>query len=184
MGVVVERFVRSTITPDERDELVRVDELAQGLIGFLHQHEGEIRVTHVHGAQSSAIQAIVARLLMEEMGFEQEVILTQSDGFVSRARPDFVFRLAPKRGILAEVERGGTINNNHDLKDFWKAHVASDAQHLFLVVPNSNWASDGSPRERPFRRVVHRLGAFFGDPRTEVDVVSLHVFGYGDLASV
>lgn len=184
MGVAVECFVRSTVTAEEQNELVRVDELARGLAGFLHQHEDEIRVAHVHGAQSSAIQAIVARLLTEKMGFEQEVILTQSDGFVSRARPDFIFRLAPGRGILAEVERGGTVNNNHDLKDFWKTHVASDAQHLFLVVPNSNWASDGSAREKPFRRVAHRLGAFFGDPRTEVDVLSLHIFGYGDGVAV
>ncbi len=175
--------MRSAITPDEREEQVRVDELARGLARFLHQHEAEIRVAHVHGAHSSAIQVIVARLLMEEMGFEQEVILTQSDGFVSRARPDFIFRLAPGRGILAEVERGGTVNNNHDLKDFWKAHVASDAHHLFLVVPKANWARDGTPREKPFRRVSHRLGAFFGDPRAEVDVVSLHIFGYGDEAS-
>jgi hypothetical protein len=27
---------------------------------------------------------------------------------VTYARPDFFFRLAPERGILAEVERGGT----------------------------------------------------------------------------
>ncbi len=58
------------------------------------------------------------------------------------------------------MERGVTTLNNHDLKDMLKAHIAPDAQHLFL-------------------RVCRRLGAFFGDPRREVDVLSLHVFGYG-----
>lgn len=62
------------------------------------------------------------------------------------ARLDFVLRLGPNRGILAEVERGGTVNN-HDLKDVWKAHIGLDAQHLFLVVPNSSLRKDGPPRE-------------------------------------
>jgi hypothetical protein len=36
----------------------------------------------------------------------------------------------------------------------------------------------GAVRERPFVKVVRRMGAFFGDPRREVDVLSVHVFGY------
>jgi hypothetical protein len=31
----------------------------------------------------------------------------------------------------------------------------------------------------PTGRVLVRLGSFFGDQRREIDVVSLHVFGYG-----
>ena len=85
-------------------------------------------------------------------------------------------------GVIAEVERGGTVTNNHDLKDIWKAHLAQDAQHLFLIVPNSNWKQSGLPRERPFLRVTHRMGAFFGDARREIDVLTCHVFGYGRLA--
>jgi hypothetical protein len=79
---------------------------------------------------------------------------------------------------IAEVERGGTTNNNHALKDMWKAHLAPDAHHLFLIVPMINWKENGSPRERPFTRVASRIGAFFGDPRREVDVLSAHIFGY------
>ena len=71
------------------------------------------------------------------------------------------------------------MNNNHDLKDLWKAHIAPDAQHLFLIVPYANWLSNGASREKPFRRVTNRLSAFFGDARREVDVVSVHIFGYG-----
>jgi hypothetical protein len=78
-----------------------------------------------------------------------------------------------------EVERGGTVTNNHDLKDLWKAHLAPNVQHLFLVVPISNWSGEGKARERPFMRVCNRLAAFFGEPRREVDVVSCHIFGYG-----
>jgi len=162
--------------------MVLVDELARELASHLQASDERIAVAHVHGAQSGAIQSIVADLLTKKLGFREEVVLTPDDGFVTGARPDFFYRLSKDRGILAEVERGGTVNNNHDLKDLWKAHVSPDAQHLFLVVPNANWAVTGRVRERPYVRVRNRLAAFFGDPRREIDVVSLHVFGYGRLA--
>jgi len=157
-----------------------VDELAEQLESHLEASIHRIGAAHVHNAPSSAIQSIVSDLLEAQLGFKEEVILTPAESFVTSARPDFFYRLEEGRGILAEVERGGAVNNNHDLKDLWKAHVAPDAQHLFLIVPFANWTPDGNPRERPFKRVQHRLGAFFGDPRREVDIVSLHVFGYGD----
>ena len=115
----------------------------------------------------------------EELGFDEEMRLAGEVGLTTQVRPDFIFHLEPGRGILAEVERGGTTTNNHDLKDFWKTHIAPDAQHLFLVVPNANWSASGRARERPFVRVSLRLSAFFGDPRREVDVLSAHIFGYG-----
>lgn len=180
MSVQRSRFVRSTLSATEEAELRVVDALALELERHLKSKSADIATAHVHGAASSAIQAIVSHLLRSELGFDEEVVLTPTDGFVTAARPDFIYRLGERRGILAEVERGGTVNNNHDLKDLWKAHIAPDAQHLFLIVPNANWTNDGSPRERPFKRVTNRLAAFFGDPRREVDVVSLHIFGYGE----
>lgn len=174
-----ERFVRSSLTDDNVRELAEVDDLAQILVRHLTEHAGDIDLVHVHGAQSSAVQAIVSTLLREQLGFGEELVLTPDLGFVTSARPDFFYTLSTGRGILAEVERGGTTNNNHDLKDLWKTHIARDAQHLFLIVPMSNWSASGRGRERPFKRVSRRLAAFFGDPRREIDVVSLHVFGYG-----
>lgn len=179
MTVEVARFVRSSLSEAEALELRIVDALAAELATHLETRAASVAEAHVHGAPSSAIQLIVADLLMSELGFEEEVVLTPEEGFVTAARPDFVYRLSSGRGIIAEVERGGAVNNNHDLKDVWKAHIASDAQHLFLIVPNANWTRGGTPRERPFKRVKHRLAAFFGDPRREIDIVSLHVFGYG-----
>ena len=182
MGVRYERFVRSALTPEEVSEVEGVDRIAGLLRAHLESEEARSTCSRAWRA-SSVIQAILGELLLRS-GFDTEVVLTPEDGFVTRARPDFVFRLGPKRGILAEVERGGTVNNNHDLKDVWKAHIAPDAQHLFLVVPNSNFREDGSPREKPFVRVVHRAASFFGDPRREIDLVSMHVFGYGRVLPV
>ena len=163
----------------ESQEIASVDALAEQLRAFLEQSSDVLATAHVFGAGSRAIQAIVASLLTERLGFGEEVVLTPQSGFVTMSRPDFFYRLGEGRGILAEVERGGTTTNNHDLKDFWKANLAPDAHHLFLVVPVANWKEGGEPRERPYALVARRLGAFFGDPRREVDVLSAHVFGYG-----
>jgi hypothetical protein len=173
------RFVRTATSPGEARELDRVDALAHSLLDHLDARRQDIDVVHVHNAGSGVVQKIVSELLTDDLGFGEEVVLTPQDGLVTHARPDFFFRLGEARGVLAEVERGGTTTNNHDLKDIWKAHISPDTQHLFLVVPMSNWREDGSSRERPFRRVASRVGAFFGDPRREIDVLSAHVFGYG-----
>ena len=179
MGVEYRRFAKSVESDFQISELAVVDSLAQRLLSHLKEQAETIDELHVYGAQSSTIQDVVGQLLTSELDFASEVVLTPSDGFVTRARPDFFYRLGSGRGVLAEVERGGAVNNNHDLKDVWKAHIAPDAQHLFLVVPNSNWSAGGQAREKPFPRVASRLASFFGDTRREIDVVSIHLYGYG-----
>lgn len=104
-------------------------------------------------------------------------MLNPQTGFVTQARPDFSYCLGPGR-IIAEVERGSTTTNNHDLKDVWKAHIAPDSHHLFLIVPRYNWKADGCARGRPFQIVARRLGAFFRDPLRKIDVLTAHVFAY------
>ncbi|MEZ5093547.1 hypothetical protein [Nocardioides sp.] len=172
------RHTKAIVPPEYAEELARVDDLAARLVEHIRASTREIGALHVHGAKSKALQDHFAVLLRRELGFREEVVLTQQTGFVTQARPDFVFALGDGRGVIAEVERGGTTTNNHDLKDVWKAHIAPDAHHLFLIVPVNNWKADGSPRERPFQIVSRRLGAFFGDPRREIDVLSAHVFAY------
>jgi hypothetical protein len=80
------------------------------------------------------LASIESSILKDALGFEEEVLLTPEDGIVSRPRPDFFYRLGRDQGMIAEVERGGTVTNNHDLKDIWKTYLAQDAQHLFLIV--------------------------------------------------
>jgi hypothetical protein len=173
-----ERLVREPLSAHEVTEMVSVDDAAQRLRQHIQARSYAIDAAHVHGAQSSVIQALIGSLLLT-IGFHEEEVLRPQEGFVTHARPDFFLHLGANRGVLAEVERGGTVNNNHNLKDIWKAHIAADAQHLFLIVPVSNFKPDGSARERPFRRVVHRASSFFGDERRQIDIVSLHIFGYG-----
>lgn len=179
MSIGYVRLQRSHTTNEEKPILEVVDGLAARLRAQLQEQSLLIDTAHVHGASSSKVQAIVSTILRAQLGFTEELLLTAQDGVVSKPRPDFYFPLGPERGVIAEVERGGTVTNNHDLKDIWKAHISPDTQHLFLIVPNANWNAAGATRERPFPRVAHRLGAFFGDRRREIDVLSCHVFGYG-----
>ncbi|MCL8025042.1 hypothetical protein [Nocardioides bruguierae] len=173
-----QRWIKAQPSAEEATEIALVDELAEKLVAHIDMTSKVISELHVHGAQSKKIQDHFSLLLHDELGFDEEVVITPEDGLVSRARPDFFYRFDSHRGILAEVERGGAVTNNHDLKDLWKAHMSPDAHHLFLMVPNNNWREDGTSREKPFPIVARRLGAFFGDIRREVDVVSVHVFGY------
>ena len=182
MAVGYRRFVRSSLTPEQSADVERASELARRLRVHLDQESAQIDMLHIYGAQSSVIQGLVADVLRSRLEFQEEVVITPEDGLVTRARPDFFYSLGAGRGIIAEVERGGTVTNNHDLKDLWKTHISPDAQHLFLVVPNANWSFAGKARETPFARVQNRLSAFFGDPRREVDVLSCHIFGYGRLS--
>ena len=172
------RLQRSTTKAG--DDIVKiVDGLAARLQVELERQGPAIDAAHVHGASSSRVQQIVSEILKSQLGFKEEKVLTAETGVVSRPRPDFYYPIGPERGVIAEVERGGTVTNNHDLKDIWKAHISPDTQHLFLIVPNANWNEAGGTRERPFARVAHRLGAFFGEPRREIDVATCHIFGYG-----
>lgn len=172
-------FLRPGASDDERAEAEAVSRLVDVLVERLEAVEDDIDIAHVHGARSSMIQRIVSTILTERLGFDEEVVITPEEGLFSRPRPDFVFEVNAGRKVIAEVERGGTVTNNHDLKDLWKAHISTEIQHLVLVVPVANWNASGHARERPFVRVSHRLGAFFLDERRAVDVLSCHVIGYG-----
>ena len=170
--------MKAAIPPEHSQRSMKSTRWRERLLRHIHDTSAEIAAIHVHGAKSLAVQAHFAKLLRLELGFGEEVVLTPQSGFVTQARPDFFFRLGPGRGVIAEVERGGTTTNNHDLKDLWKAHLSPDSHHLFLIVPWNNWKADGSARERPFQVVARRIGAFFGDPRREIDVLSAHIFAY------
>ena len=115
------RFVRSTLTPAEQTEADVVDGIANRLEEYLAGHTVEIDDVHVFRASSAKVQDVVGGLL-REVGFREEVVHTPQAGFVTRSRADFAYRLGEGRGVIAEIERGGTTTNNHDLKDFWNRH--------------------------------------------------------------
>ena len=112
MGVRYERFVRSGTTPDEVTEVETVDRIAGLLRAHLESEEARIDIAHVHGAQSSVIQEILWELLRRS-GFDTEVVITPEDGFVTRARPDFFFRLGPERSSSCRSTTRSRISPAH-----------------------------------------------------------------------
>jgi hypothetical protein len=103
-----QRHVKSQLTPALTEELHTVDALAQRLLEAMVEAADELRELHVFNAKSAAVQTLLSRVLHDELHFQEEVVLRPQDGLVTRARPDFFFPLSDERGILAEVERGGT----------------------------------------------------------------------------
>lgn len=168
---------QSDLTDHEAEEVADVAALAEDFLEHLRSIGDNIDLLHKHGAQSRVIQELMTEWLVEERQFRAEVIDAFEDG--RRLRPDFVGGLGGGRGVLVEVERGGAVTNNHDLKDLWKCHLCSSTHHLFLLVPNANWNKAGAVREKPFLRTSSRLRSFFDSPRVHVDVLSAWVIGYG-----
>lgn len=171
-------FQRAQLDGEERVEAERVAQIAAGLDEFLTSRAADINRAHQLHAGSKLIQSIVGEYLVP-LGFEDEYRVRGPGDYAGAARADFYGRLDPGRGVLVEVERGGVHTNNHDLKDLWKAHLSPEVQHLFLIVPMANWRADGRARERPFQRMPSRFEAFFKNPEQWIDLISLHVFGYG-----
>ena len=147
MPVSYERRVRETVTVDEVSELRRVDQLARRLEAHLLDQSGEIDGVHIHGASSSRVQTIVAELLVTELEFGTEIVLTPEDGLVTRARPDFFYRLSPSRGVafmslamddLVELLRPQHLSPPEDRRV--QDRVACSVEHGRTSAPSPLWS--------------------------------------------
>ena len=74
-----QRWVRSSLTDSELAELELVDGLAATLGRHLDETLDDVKRLHIHGAQSKSLQDHFATILLEELGFEEEVVLTPQD---------------------------------------------------------------------------------------------------------
>ena len=163
---------------------MEVESVALRLKTHLEAISHVIDETHVWKATSDSIY----KTFFPWLATNYDVVIESTTGFARTRtpfnRPDAQISLDDERPhrILVEVERGGTITNGHDLKDIWKTHLSEYAKHLILVVPNTIVDENGKMRgDRAFIQSSARLGSFFGNPRTQLDVWSLHIFGYGPL---
>jgi hypothetical protein len=176
------QFAVANPEQEDADEIAKVGMIADAMRAELERSSAEIESRHVHAAQSNDIQNVFFPWL--EATYTVKIECTE--GFENtatrgnRADAQLLIDGDTQRRILIEVERGGTVTNNHDLKDIWKAHLSPLVQHLFLVVPNAIVDGAGAWRsDQAFRRCQDRLGGFFDHERTRIDVLSLHLFGYG-----
>jgi len=158
---------------DQDETFVKVFQKAEALRDFLNQSDiqTEIQRVNVFGAHGGVIQEIILNN-PRDLGFQTEMRGLFRD---FQLRPDF-FCAVDDTGILLEVERGKTTDNNMDMLDMWKCHICPLARFLFLVVPQIKQGKSGR-RQRPFDRVSKRLSAFF-EPDNYVHVDAVFLFGY------
>ena len=113
------------------------------------------------------------------IGFKDE-----SEGLFSnypntRLRPDYYLPImAGDTGIIIEVERGKTNQNNMDFLDFWKCHICDVAHYLFLFVPNTLIQNaSGKISGYPFDTVNKHMAPFF-EVKNYTNVRGLVILGY------
>ena len=157
--------------------LIAVRRLANQVFGLFSIPEiiQGISQAHVFGASSANVQAVIQEK-MADIGFQSERKGLFKDMTVAGIRPDY-YKQLDGGGILFEVERGKTIANNMDLLDVWKTHICPEAKHLFLMVPKIR-VTGTHQEQKIFQAVEKRIGTFFDEQAHNIDVETVHLFGY------
>ena len=154
------------------NNIEEVSKIENRLKKYLEREEiyKEIQKLNIKGGKSIDIQNVFVKYL-QNIGFNDEKKGLFKEYLTKQLRPDYYKKIG-KGGILIEVERGQTIQNNNDLRDLWKCHICKDANHLFLIVPISMHHTPNC-----FERVCNRLHSFF-EKGNYTNVDSLTIFGY------
>jgi hypothetical protein len=162
---------------DDSVNLTSVRNLVKQIVGLFSIPEiiEGINQAHVFGASSANVQAVILEK-MTELGFQSERKGLFKDMTVAGIRPDY-YKQLDSGGILFEVERGKTIANNMDLLDVWKTHICPEAKHLFLMVPKIR-VTGAHQEQKIFQAVEKRIGTFFDEQAHNIDVETVHLFGY------
>jgi len=137
----------------------------------------KISLVNVPGARSQEIQNILLKKALQ-LGFVDESQGLFGDYTNNRLRPDYFLTLPGESGIILEVERGKTNQNNMDFLDFWKCHICIHAHYLFIMVPHElKQNASGKVVGRPYKTVSDHFSSFF-IPGNYTNVRGAAVFGY------
>lgn len=161
---------------ENRGDFIKANDIFNSLIQFMEETETQTQLekTHQLYAKSGQIQEIILTKTIE-LGFSSEKNGLFNNLPVKQLRPDYYLKIDNSAGIIMEVERGKTIANNMDLLDIWKCHICSNANFLFLVIPNIRQTATG--RNIIFETVERRMTTFFNSENyTNVDGV--FIIGY------
>jgi len=156
-----------------------VESIANELGEYLStsQVKDEILRINQPGRKSIEIQDVILRKALP-MGFQDESQGLFDDYENKRLRPDYFKAISTGSGILMEVERGKTNQNNMDFLDIWKCHICIHAHYLFLVVPvELKQNASGKVVGRPYKTVTSHTASFF-DPKNYINIRGAVVFGY------
>ena len=162
------------------DEWKEVKRLSNKLYKFLSDPttSNEIDLVTQSGVSSHKIQDIILNI-SEKIGFSSEKKGLFSTYENTKLRPDFYKKIFDT-GIIIEVEKGRTNQNNNDLLDFWKCHICEGVNYLFLFVPITliqNEQDKITQGKKPFRTTCNHMTSFFKE-ENYTNVRGVVVFGY------
>ena len=172
--------IRADFVQDElakSEEWTKVVELADSFELYMRKKSVAARISKANQPGSSS--ALIQDVLLEhatKLGFRNEAEGLFKNYKNKRLRPDYFLRLR-ETGIILEIERGKTNQNNMDFLDFWKCHICKHANYLFLMVPQELRQSANGAVSKPFNTTRAHLGAFFEDGNY-TNVRGLALFGY------
>ena len=175
---IKEEFVQENyVSSKERKEVKKISERFFRLLSDPKTIE---RIDEVNqpNISSHLIQDVITEE-SEKLGFSSERNGLFSNYKNSKLRPDFYKKIFDT-GIIIEVEKGQTTQNNNDLKDFWKCHICEEVNYLFLFVPQvliQNEEDRWRRSKRPFPDVCKHMSSFF-EPQNYTNVRGVVVYGY------
>ncbi len=161
--------------------------LVEGIIRKLRMKQASYDKLNVSGERSQAVQKLISSDVSGFISYGRRFSLIPEseigslfDGLPIGPKPDGLFRIKKQgqkstRGVMVEVERGQSIQNNADLKDIWKCHICKHTEYLILFVPIE--LCQARKRERVYARVVNRLAPFFSEGMT-INVEAVAIIGY------
>lgn len=164
---------------NETNEWLHVTNIAHEFINFLNTPEviTQISIANQPSSKSSKVQDVLLTKALE-LGFVNESKGLFLDYKNNRLRPDYFLKLPNNTGILMEVERGKTNQNNMDFLDFWKCHICKHAHYLFLIVPFELRQNSGQKISgRPFETVIKHFEPLFVQ-ENYTNVRGVFVIGY------
>ena len=176
MTIEKQFFVQDNL--DIQDEWIAVKEIAVGFYNYLSSPEIEhkLNTNNIPGAQSQKIEEVITPYA-RKIGFTSQKKGLFEKYKVSKLTPDYYLSIN-NNGIIIEVERGQTTQNNAVLKDLWKTHICEEADYLFLFVPNKLVQNQsGRIVGKPFNETVNRISTFF-EPNNYTNVKGVVIFGY------
>ncbi len=177
MGIEIRIFIQETYK--ETAEWEEIEGIANKFYDYLTRSETQemLKLHNVPGAVSQSIEEIITPYA-EKLGFTSQKKGLFEGYKVSKLTPDY-YRPIIDTGIIIEVERGQTTQNNAALKDLWKVHICKEAHYLFLFVPIELVQNKERKRitGRPFNESVNRLSSFF-ERQNYTNARGLVIFGY------
>lgn len=161
---------------NQETEFFMAQTIAKEIYGYMCSPDiaEKLSKTHQVNAKSHQIQEIILpKCLALGMSSEKKGLFSSYD--TAQLRPDYYIALN-NTGLIMEVERGKTTNNNMDLLDIWKCHICEQAEYLLLVVPIIRQTNNGG-KTKIYEHVIKRISALF-KIQNYVNVKGCFIIGY------